>query len=185
MKIYTKKGDDGTTGLLYGGRVPKDSPRTSAYGSVDEANALLGWARAVGLKAPELDEHILRIQRELFILGAELATAPENAGKLEPGSSKVTPDLIEALEAEIDAMTEVAPLPNYFIVPGACEASAALDVARSVVRRAERGVAGLKDEGALADEVVLHYLNRLSDHLFVAARFEEHHRGLEAPASKA
>lgn len=185
MKIYTKKGDDGTTGLLYGGRVAKGSLRTEAYGSVDEANAALGWARAVGLQAAGLDERILRIQREMFILGAELATDPDNLGKLEPGVSKVTAELIEALEAEIDEMTAEAPLPDYFIVPGACEASAVLDIGRSVVRRAERATSALKAAGELGDEVVLRYLNRLSDHLFVAARFEEKHRGLQAPASKA
>ncbi|MGH2813449.1 MAG: cob(I)yrinic acid a,c-diamide adenosyltransferase [Actinomycetota bacterium] len=183
LKIYTKRGDDGTTGLLYGGRVPKDDPATDAYGTTDEAVAVIGLARALGPRAEGLPDRLLRIQRDLFVVGAELATAPENAAKLKVGLSKVTPGMVEWLEEQIDAMTATAPLPNYFVVPGSSEVSAVIDVARSVIRRAERAVVGMKREGRLADEAVLLYLNRLSDFLFVSARYEEHARGIQAPPS--
>lgn len=185
MKIYTKTGDDGTTGLLYGGRVTKDDPRTEAYGSIDEAVAVIGLGRSLGPSSEGLDSLLLDLQRQLFVLNAELATAPENSAKLRPGSSKVTEQMVEALEHEIDRMTALAPLPNYFIVPGANPVSAALDLARAVVRRAERSVVTLERAGQLPDKVVLRYVNRLSDLLFAAARYEEHARGVEAPASTA
>lgn len=183
MKIYTKKGDDGTTGLLYGGRVSKSDPRTSAYGTSDEAVAAIGVARAAGPKATGLDALLLQVQRELFVLGAELATAPENLAKLKPEVSKVTEHMVTGLEKEIDRMSEAAPLPDYFIVPGACEVSAALDLSRAIVRRCERLVDALATESHI-DGVVLRYLNRLSDFLFVAARYEEHERGIAAPPSR-
>jgi cob(I)alamin adenosyltransferase len=184
MKIYTKKGDDGTTGLLYGGRTAKDDPRTEAYGSTDEAVAVIGLARALGPAAEGLDELLLRIQRELFVVGAELATGSENANKLKPGISKVTDEMVTALESEIDRATSTAPLPDYFVLPGSTPVSAALDTARAVVRRAERAVVAMKRDGLLVDDVVLRYLNRLSDFLFAAARFEEHSRGVAAPPSR-
>lgn len=184
MKIYTKTGDDGTTGLLYGGRVPKDDARTTAYGGTDEAVALIGLARSLQPAAEGLESLLLDIQRQLFVVGAELATAPENAGKLKPAVSKVTEEMVAALEDEIDRMTGIAPLPDYFIVPGATAVGAALDVARAVVRRAERSVVTMQREGRLTEDVVLRYLNRLSDLLFVAARFEEHAAGVEAPPSR-
>lgn len=184
MKIYTKSGDDGTTGLLYGGRVDKDDPRTEAYGASDEAVAALGLARALGPVADGLSELLLDLQRQLFVLNAELATAPENAAKLEPGVSKVTEDMVVALEGHIDRLTKAAPLPRYFIVPGGTPVSAALDVARAVVRRAERAVVGVSKTGGVPDDVVLRYLNRLSDLLFVAARYEEKAQGIEAPPSR-
>ena len=116
-------------------------------------------------------------------MGAELATANENAAKLRPGISKVTEEMVLALEAAIDRLTAVAPLPDYFVVPGGCPPSAALDLARSVVRRSERSAVAMQREGLLPDPVVLRYLNRLSDLLFVAARYEEKARGLQAPPS--
>lgn len=184
MKIYTKKGDQGSTALLFGGCVQKNDSQTEAYGGCDEAGAAIGLARSLGPRAEGLAGLLLDLQRQLFVVGAELATASENAAKLKPGISKVTDGMVEALEKEIDRMTAAVPLPQHFVVPGACDVSAALDVARSVVRRAERSVVGLDSEGLLADKVVLRYLNRLSDLLFVAARFEEHARGIEAPASR-
>lgn len=185
MKIYTKTGDDGSTGLLYGGRVAKDDLRTEAYGTAaDEAVAAIGLARAAEPAAEGLDELLLDIQRQLFILGAELATAPANAGKLKPGESKMTEEMVTSLEKEIDRMTELVPLPNYFIVPGSTPVSAALDLARAIVRRGERLIVSLQDAGELPDDVVVRYVNRLSDFLFVAARFEEHARGIQAPASR-
>ena len=173
MKIYTRKGDDGTTGLWYGGRVPKHAGRPEAYGSVDEAASALGLARALAERGGELYDDILRIQNELFVTGAELATAPEAAGRLEPGVSKVTPEMARRLESDIDRYMERVELPPKFVIPGGTELSARLDLARAAVRRAERRVALLNDAGELADDTVLMYLNRLSDALFAMARFAD------------
>jgi cob(I)alamin adenosyltransferase len=170
VKIYTRKGDDGTTGLWYGGRVPKFSGRPEAYGSVDEAAAALGLCRAAAEPGGELYEDILRAQNELFVAGAELATAPEAAGRLEAEVSKVTPQMVERLESDIDRYMERVDLPPKFVIPGGTELSARLDVARAAVRRAERRVSALHHQGDLADETVLIYLNRLSDALFAMAR---------------
>jgi len=173
MKIYTRKGDDGTTGLWYGGRVPKHDGRPEAFGSVDEAASALGLARAAADRDGELYRDILRVQNELFIAGAELATAPEAAGRLEAGVSKLTPDMVDRLESDIDRYMERVDLPPKFVIPGGTELSARLDVARTAVRRAERRVAALKDAGELADDTVVTYLNRLSDALFAMARFAD------------
>src|SRR6266550_1391777 len=134
VRIYTKKGDDGTTGLLYGGRVSKADPATEAYGSVDEAVAALGMVRAL-TDDPYVNEVILRLQRELFVVGADLATNPDDREKLKPGVSLATSEMVSRLEESIDDMVEVHPLPQEFIVPGASPVSAALDVARTAVRR--------------------------------------------------
>jgi cob(I)alamin adenosyltransferase len=173
VKIYTRKGDDGTTGLWYGGRVPKYAGRPEAYGSVDEAASALGLARAAAGRDGELYADILRIQNELFVAGAELATAPQASGRLEEGVSKVTPAMVERLESDIDRYMDRVDLPPKFVIPGGTELSARLDVARTAVRRAERRVAALKDDDDLADEIVLTYLNRLSDALFAMARFAD------------
>jgi cob(I)alamin adenosyltransferase len=173
VKIYTRKGDDGTTGLWYGGRVPKYAGRPEAYGSVDEAASALGLARAAAERGGELCTDILRVQNELFVAGAELATAPEAADRLEPGVSKVTPEMVDRLEADIDRYMDRVDLPPKFVIPGGTELSARLDVARTAVRRAERRVTALKDAGDLADEIVVTYLNRLSDALFAMARFAD------------
>lgn len=173
MKIYTRKGDDGTTGLWYGGRVPKFHGRPEAYGSVDEAASALGLARSAAERGGELYADILRVQNELFVAGAELATAPEAVGRLEAGVSKVTGGMVDRLEADIDRYMDRVDLPPKFVVPGGTELSARLDVARTAVRRAERRVAALKEAGDLADETVLTYLNRLSDALFAMARFAD------------
>jgi cob(I)alamin adenosyltransferase len=173
VKIYTRKGDDGTTGLWYGGRVPKHDGRPEAYGSVDEAASALGLARAAAERDGELHRDILRLQNELFVAGAELATAPEAAGRLEPGVSKLTPEMVDRLEADIDRYMERVDLPPKFVIPGGTELSARLDVARTAVRRAERRVAALKDAGELVDDTVVTYLNRLSDALFAMARFAD------------
>ena len=173
MKIYTRKGDDGTTGLWYGGRVPKYAGRPEAYGSVDEAASALGLARAAAERGSEVHTDILRVQNELFVAGAELATAPEAADRLEPGVSKVTPEMVDRLEGDIDRYMDRVDLPPKFVIPGGTELSARLDVARAAVRRAERRVAALKDAGELADDIVVTYLNRLSDALFAMARFAD------------
>ena len=173
VKIYTRKGDDGTTGLWYGGRVPKSGGRPEAYGAVDEAASALGLARAAAGEDPDLAADILRIQNELFVAGAELATAPEAAGRLEPGVSKVTPDMVERLEQDIDRYMAQVDLPPKFVIPGGSELSARLDVARTAVRRAERRVVDLRSQGDLADDTVLRYLNRLSDAVFAMARYAD------------
>jgi cob(I)alamin adenosyltransferase len=173
MKIYTRKGDDGSTGLWYGGRVPKFAGRPEAYGSVDEAASELGLCRAAAESGDELYADILRLQRELFVAGAELATAPEAAERLEAGVSKVTQEMVQRLESDIDRYMDRVDLPPKFVIPGGTELSARLDVARSAVRRAERRVAALEHEGELADATVLAYLNRLSDALFAMARFAD------------
>jgi cob(I)alamin adenosyltransferase len=170
-RIYTKTGDDGTTGLLYGGRVPKSDAATEAYGTVDEAVAALGVARAAcGDGEADLAEALLRLQRDLFVVGADLATNPEERDRLIAEVSLVTPDMVAELEREIDRQVEAKPLPNAFIVPGANPLSAALDVARSVVRRGERRVVELERAGRTVNPEVRRYLNRLSDLLFVLAR---------------
>jgi cob(I)alamin adenosyltransferase len=168
-RIYTRQGDDGTTGLLYGGRVSKADPVTEACGTVDEAVAILGLARAHAQDPTSADE-LLTLQRELFVVGADLATNPAERERLEPGVSLVTDAMIERLEHRIDKLVRAHPLPNAFIVPGANPLSAVLDVARSVIRRAERRVVELGDSGADVNEFVKRYLNRLSDLLFVLAR---------------
>jgi len=173
LKIYTRKGDDGSTGLWYGGRVGKASGRPEAYGSVDEAASLLGLCRAAAERGSELYTDILRIQEEMFVAGAELATAPEAAERLEAGVSKVTPQMIERLEADIDRYMDRVNLPPKFVIPGGTELSARLDVARTAVRRAERRVSALKDAGELADDTVLTYLNRASDTVYAMARFAD------------
>ena len=173
MKIYTRKGDDGTTGLWYGGRVEKFAGRPEAYGSVDEAASELGLCRAAAERGGEVYADILRFQNELFVAGAELATAPVAADRLEPGVSKVTPDMVERLESDIDRYMERVTLPPKFVIPGGSELSARLDVARAAVRRAERRVSELKHAGELADDTVLTYLNRLSDAIYALARFAD------------
>jgi cob(I)alamin adenosyltransferase len=174
MKIYTRKGDDGTTGLLYGGRVRKDSPVISANGAVDEAQAALGVARAATEPGSELDEILIAIERDLYVLMAELATATANRPKLQPGVTLVTPDMVAALEGQIDTVTARFPPLTDFVIPGHDSLSAALDVARTVVRRAERAALG-----AAADRSeVVPYLNRLSDLLWALARDQEHGESL-------
>ena len=165
MKIYTKTGDDGTTGLFGGARVKKASARVDAYGTVDELNAFIGVARAHELDA-QSEEILGHVQVDLFALGAELATVPGKEGKL-PMTPLGDGD-VARLEKAIDACEEtLVPLTN-FVLPGGCPQAAALHVCRTVCRRAERAVLALDDAPARATIVV--YLNRLSDLLFVLAR---------------
>jgi cob(I)alamin adenosyltransferase len=174
VKIYTRKGDDGSTGLWYGGRVPKSGGRPEAYGAVDEAASALGLCRAAATGADEeLATDILRIQNELFVAGAELATSPEASERLEAGVSKVTSEMVDRLESDIDRYMDRVDLPPKFVIPGGSELSARLDVARTAVRRAERRVVDLKTAGDLPDDATLRYLNRLSDTLFAMARYAD------------
>ena len=171
MDIYTKKGDDGTTGLFYGGRVWKDDPAPEAYGAVDEAVAVLATARAVADE--ELAGVLLQVQRELFVVAAELATAPENRHKLEPGVSRVTEEMVLRLETRIDEIVADIGQPTEFIVPGDNPLSAALDLARTVVRRAERRCLTYARSGGLKDSEVIRYLNRLADYVYSLVRATE------------
>ena len=168
MKIYTKTGDSGDTGLLGGGRVHKDDPRVDAYGQVDELCALIGLALAL---APEdfARDALERIQRDLFTMGAELATPePATLGKVLLGNPLGEPE-VQALEQIIDEREDMlAPLTN-FILPGGTSKAAALHVARTVCRRAERAVVSLTRDTQVSPAIVK-YLNRLSDLLFVLAR---------------
>ena len=174
VKIYTRKGDDGTTSLWYGGRVAKTDARTEAYGSIDEAGAALGVARSLcGSDDAELAADILRLQGELFVAGAELATAPDAEGRLQEGISRVDDGMVEALEPVIDRYMDRVDLPPKFVITGGTTLSAQLDVARTVVRRAERRAVALKEADELASDAVLRYLNRASDLVFAMARFAD------------
>ena len=169
MRIYTRKGDDGTTGLLYGGRVRKDGPAPAAYGEVDEAQAVLGVARAECARGSELDELLVTVERDLWVLMAELATDPTNRHKLVAGASLVTDEMVEGLERTIDDLSARFEAPTEFVVPGQNRVAAQLDVARTVVRRAERRSLA----AAAPDSRAVHYLNRLSDLLWTMARWQE------------
>ena len=176
MRIYTKKGDDGSTGLLYGGnRISKADPRTDAYGTTDEAVSALGLARAsIGSQTDRVEvrlaELILRLQRELFVVGAELATHVDRRPRLAAGISLVTPGMVVALERDIDELETWVEQPKEFVVPGGSMTGAAIDLARTTVRRAERRCVALAADGGLPDSLVVPYLNRLADLLFVMAR---------------
>ena len=178
VKIYTKKGDDGTTSLWYGGRVPKDSPRTEAYGALDEAGSALGLARALCADAipggqQELAADILRLQDDLFVAGAELATAPEAAERLEDGISRVTLEMVEWAEGLIDRYMAEVELPPKFVIPGGNQLSAQLDVARTVIRRAERRISTLVEADEIASETLVHFVNRASDLAYAMARWAD------------
>jgi cob(I)alamin adenosyltransferase len=174
-KIYTKKGDDGTTSLWYGGRVPKHHGRTDAYGSLDEACSALGVARALCEEAGEreLAADILRLQDDLFVAGAELATAPQAADRLEDGVSRTTPEMVAWVEERIDRYMDEVDLPPKFVIPGGNRLSAQLDVARTVIRRAERRLTALAESGELAGETVIGLVNRASDLAYAMARFAD------------
>ncbi len=175
VKIYTRKGDDGSTSLWYGGRVPKHHGRTEAYGALDEACSELGVARALCSDegAEELGADILRLQDDLFVAGAELATAPEAAERLEDGISRTTEEMVAWLEERIDRYMSEVELPPQFVIPGGNLLSAQLDVARTTIRRAERHISALADAGELAGETVIHFVNRASDLAYAMARFAD------------
>src|SRR3954449_5310634 len=175
VKIYTRKGDDGTTSLWYGGRVPKTDVRTEAYGSIAEANSALGVAPALCKADNQASLHstILSLQQDLFVAGAELATSPEAADRLQDGVSRVTDGMVEALEVDIDRYMNQVDLPPHFVIPGGTELSAALDVARSAIRRAERRLVELRDSEGLASDAVLRFVNRASDLAFALARYAD------------
>ena len=192
--MATGRGDDGSTGLLYGGpRIAKDDPRTEAYGTIDEAVAALGLARAELLAAAAaeavpaalqaLGPLILRLQRELFVVGAELATAAAARDRLEDGRTRVSEAMVEALEALLAEQEAAIEMPREFVVPGETRLSAALEQARTVARRAERRVVTAQRAGLAAGPWAVPYLNRLADLLWVLARAAE--QGAAAHATPA
>ncbi len=193
--VATRKGDDGTTGLLYGGaRIAKDDLRTEAYGTIDEAVAALGVARAqLGLKDRlgvlsvgfgELPEIILRIQRELFVAAAELATNPDAKDRLVDGTTRVSAAMVEGIEGLLRELEAHIDMPTEFVVPGETPTSAALEVARTVLRRAERRAVTLGREGLIPGPHLLPYLNRLADLLWVLARAAEQAEARSATPSR-
>ena len=174
MKIYTKTGDLGETSLLGGARVPKDHLRVAAYGDVDETNAALGAARALG--EPPLERLLFSIQRDLFAIGAQLAD-PTHKVASKRAKAAVTASHVRRLEKAIDAREEALPALRSFVMPGGTPAASLLHQARTVCRRAERSVVTLAREADVDPRIIV-YLNRLSDLLFVLARFENHRAGV-------
>ena len=169
LKIYTRTGDDGTTGLLFGGRVAKDAPLMQITGTVDEAQAAMGLARAESESGSELDGLLTRLERELYVLMAEVTTDPSHRSKLVAGKTLVTEEMVTALEVQIDDLISRVSMPTEFVIPGTNRISAALDLSRTVVRRAERLLVASPIEGSLVGR----YLNRLSDLLWALARCTE------------
>ena len=171
-KVYTKFGDTGETSLLYGGRVSKNSPNTEAYGITDEAVSVMGLARAF-TNDPKVNDLLRQLQRELFTIAAELATDPDKYELFQQHFKPVTEEMVESLEAAIDSLEEEFEMPNVFILPGGSQASAAIDLARCVIRTAERRVVAIAEQGGLTNRLIMTYLNRLGDLLFVLARYED------------
>jgi cob(I)alamin adenosyltransferase len=168
-KVTTGTGDTGYTGLLGEQRVPKYDPRPETFGTVDEATSALGLARATTADATTR-EMILHVQRDLYVLMAELATPPEN---LDAVGMRITPDHVAWLEASEEQLKSEVAIPNKFVIPGDSLDGAALDLARTIIRRAERMAARLLHDGVIANGDVLRYLNRLSDLVFILARYLE------------
>jgi cob(I)alamin adenosyltransferase len=193
--VATRKGDDGTTGLLYGGgRIAKDDLRTEAYGTIDETVAVLGLARAqLGLKDRlgvlsvefgDLPALILRIQRELFVAAAELATNPDAWDRLEDGRTRVSAEMVASIEGVLRDLEAHVEMPREFVVPGETPTSAALELARTTLRRAERRAVALGREGLIPGPYLLPYLNRLADLLWVLARAAEQAESRTATPSR-
>jgi len=172
MRTFNKRGDKGKTSLLYGGRVAKTHPRCEAYGTIDEAISALGVAR-VSSTHKRVKEIVYRIQQELFIVGAEMASSSDKANKSSKRSFTVTEEMLQRLEGFIDELEVVVDMPNAFVIPGACSGSAALDLSRTIIRRAERWAVALYNNDLIKNQNVQSYLNRLSDLVFVLARYEE------------
>lgn len=172
IKIYTKSGDAGETGLLFGGRVAKNDPRCEAYGEADFATSAMGLARALS-QDERVKEILLQAQREMFTLSGELATDADNYERYKANFHAISAANVDALEALIDELSAQVQLPPKFIIPGASAASGALDLARGAVRAAERRIVGLQQQGNLPNPELLRYVNRLADLLFMLARYED------------
>jgi cob(I)alamin adenosyltransferase len=173
MKTFNKRGDEGETSLLFGQRVPKSSPRCEAYGTLDEAVSCLGIARNTVTKN-KTKEIIWKIQKELFIVSAELATKPSDYQVFATRFTPVTEEMADHLEEIIDELESKIKLPKSFIIPGSTLGSGWLDLSRTIVRRAERRVVVLKKKNEINNNAILQYLNRLADLLFILARYEEY-----------
>ncbi len=171
-RIYTKFGDQGDTSLLYGGRVSKNNPHTEAYGITDEAVSAMGLARAVS-EDQRVKDVLRDLQRELFTIAAELATEPDKYELFQQHFEPVTEEMVERLESTINALEQDVEMPNVFILPGGSPASAAIDLARCIIRTAERRVVALKEAEQLTNDLVITYLNRIGDLLFVVARYQD------------
>ncbi len=171
-RVYTRSGDDGDTGLLYGGRISKSDLLTEAYGTVDEMVSIMGLARSIS-QSDKVKQTLIVLQKQLFQIGSELATLPQNHAELEKNLGMISKRMVEDLENMIDEFKSEVELPAAFIVPGASTVSAYIDVARAVCRRAERRIVELKNQNRLPNSQVLRYMNRLSDLLFVMARYED------------
>ena len=171
MKTFNKKGDEGETSLLYGARVAKCNVRCEAYGTIDEAVSMLGLAKS--FCQPQIKDIVSDLQRDLFVVGTELATQNEHYSKLVTKGRVLKPEMVQRLEELIDYFEAKVDMPREFITPGASMSSATLDVARTVIRRAERRAVALKQAGQLMNEGVLEYLNRLADLVFTLARYQE------------
>ena len=189
--VATRRGDDGTTGLLYGGeRIAKDDLRAEAYGTIDEAVAALGLARAelgaagIEIAVGDLAAIVLRIQRELFVAAAELATQPGAWDRQVDGVSRVTAAMVRGLDELLQTAEAAIVMPTEFVVPGETLVSAALEVARTIVRRAERRAVTLGAQGLIPGPHLLPYLNRLADLLWVLARAAEQAEARSAPPSR-
>lgn len=167
MSIATRTGDGGQTGLLYGGRVSKDDLRCEAYGMVDEVVSALGMVRAL---EPTLNERIMEIQRDLFVVGAEMATASDSIHLLEKHFSRVSQEMVDKVDAWLAQLEEAVVLPDGFVLPGGNVGAAAVDVARSRLRTAERRAVTVAHQDPAASPLLVHYMNRLSDYLFMLAR---------------
>ena len=171
-RVYTKFGDQGETSLLYGGRVSKNNPHSEAYGITDEAVSTMGLARSLS-EDPRVKDTLRDLQRDLFTIAAELATDPEKYELFQQHFKPVTPEMVESLEQTIDSLEEDVDMPTVFILPGGTPASSAIDMARCIIRTAERRVVALKEGGLLTNDHILAYLNRLGDLLFVLARYQD------------
>jgi cob(I)alamin adenosyltransferase len=178
--MYTGRGDDGTTGLLGPGRVPKYDDRPETYGIVDEATSALGLAKALS-EDPRIKDLAARLQRDLYSLMAEVAMPPESVQKM---GHQIGPEHVAWIESEIQKLDREVPLPKEFILPGATVAGAALDLARAIVRTAERRAVTLAHDGHLANPALLTYLNRASTLLFFLARFDEQGHGRQTELAK-
>lgn len=171
-RVYTKFGDKGETSLLYGGRVSKNNPHSEAYGITDEAVSAMGLARSLS-EDSRVKDTLRDLQRDLFTIAAELATDPGKYELFQQHFKPVTPEMVEALEQTIDSLEEDVDMPTVFILPGGTPASSAIDMARCIIRTAERRVVALKEADLLTNDYILAYLNRLGDLLFVLARYQD------------
>lgn len=179
MRLYTTRGDQGETDLL-GERVTKDDPRIEVLGAIDEATSSIGLARALAITG-RTGPLLIDVQRDLYRIMAEIAFVPE----VRPDKFTFEPERVAWLESETDQLTAEVTLPREFILPGATASGAALDVARTVVRRAERNLVAVASSGYVDNPELVRYLNRLSSLLFVLARFEDAAQGAEPPRAKA